>query len=78
MAGDPSSQRRHDAARDDAAAGANQGWAAVSSMIAGMAIWGFVGWLIDQWLNTGGIATAIGCVLGVTLGIYLVVKRLGA
>jgi F0F1-type ATP synthase assembly protein I len=47
-------------------------------MIAGMAIWGFLGWLIDQWLNTGGIATAIGCVLGVTLGIYLVVKRLGA
>jgi ATP synthase protein I len=73
MAGDQSSQRRH----EDAASGANVGWAAVSYLIAGMAIWGFVGWLVDRWLNTDGIATAIGCVLGIAGGIYLVVRKLG-
>jgi len=74
MAGDQSPQQR----RREEADGANMGWAAVSYLIAGMAIWGFVGWLVDRWLHTGGIATATGCVLGVTLGIYLMIKRLGA
>jgi ATP synthase protein I len=62
----------------DAAAGANAGWAALSYLIGGMAVWGFIGWLVDRWLHTHGIATAIGCVLGMVLGIYLVVKRFGA
>jgi ATP synthase protein I len=74
MAGEQSPLQR----RQEAADGANQGWAAVSYMIAGMAIWGFIGWVVDRWLHTGGIATAVGCVLGVALGIYLTVKRLGA
>ena len=39
---------------------ANTGWAAVSYLIAGIAVWGFVGWLVDQWLDLGGIATGIG------------------
>jgi F0F1-type ATP synthase assembly protein I len=43
-----------------------------------MAVWGFFGWLVDRWLDLGGIATAIGVVLGTAGGIYLVVKRLGA
>ena len=74
MADDHTPQQR----RRDEAAGAQTGWAAVSYLIAGMAVWGFIGWLVDQWLHTGGIATAIGCVFGVALGIYLVVKKLGA
>jgi F0F1-type ATP synthase assembly protein I len=74
MAGEQTPQRRH----DDAASGANLGWAAVSYLIAGMAFWGFTGWLIDRWLHTGGIATAIGCVVGMAGGIYLVVRKLGA
>jgi F0F1-type ATP synthase assembly protein I len=77
MAGDHSPRQRHDD-RDDAASGANVGWAAVSYLIAGMAFWGFIGWLIDRWQHTGGIATAIGCVLGMAGGIFLVVRRLGA
>jgi ATP synthase protein I len=74
MAGEQSSKRPD----DDAAAGVNAGWAAVSYLIAGMAFWGFVGWLIDQWLHTGKIAIAIGCVVGAAAGIYLVVRKLGA
>ncbi len=76
MAGDPSPQRPRD--DDEAAAGASQGWTAVSYLISGILVWGFIGWLVDRWLDLGGIATAIGAVLGAALGVYLVVRRLGA
>ena len=64
--------------KQSGSSGANEGWAAVGYLISGIAVWGFVGWLIDEWLNAGGIITATGCVLGAAGGIYLVVKRLGA
>ncbi|MGE5831000.1 MAG: hypothetical protein ACM30G_21950 [Micromonosporaceae bacterium] len=47
-------------------------------LIGGIAVWGFIGWLVDRWLDLGGIATAIGCVIGAAGGVYLTVKRLGA
>jgi ATP synthase protein I len=71
MAGDQPPKR-------DAAQGANVGWAVVGYLLAGMAVWGFVGWLIDRWLHLRGIATAVGVVLGAAGGIYLVVRKLGA
>jgi ATP synthase protein I len=58
--------------------GANQGWAAVAYLMGGIAVWGGVGWLVDRWVGTKGIFTAIGCVLGAVGGIYLVVRKLGA
>jgi hypothetical protein len=64
--------------RRDEASAANTGWAALGYLLAGMAVWGFVGWVVDRWLDLGGIATAIGVVAGTAGGIYLVVKRLGA
>ena len=76
MAGDQSPERRRD---DEKPAGnADQGWTAVSYLIGGMLVWGFIGWLVDQWLHTGGITTAIGVVVGAAGGVYLVVRRLGA
>ncbi len=75
MAGDQPPQKRP---RQQAASGADAGWAAVSYLIGGIAVWGFVGWLIDRWLHTGGIATAVGCVLGAAAGIYLMIRKLGA
>jgi ATP synthase protein I len=75
MTGDQSPQRPRD---DEPAVNANYGWTAVSYLIAGMLIYGFVGWLIDRWLHTGGIATAIGAVIGAAGGVYLIVRRLGA
>jgi ATP synthase protein I len=71
MAGDQSPRR-------DAARGANAGWAVVGYLLAGMAVWGLVGWLIDRWLHLGGKATAVGVVVGAVGGIYLVVRKLGA
>ena len=64
--------------RRDEAQGANTGWAALGYLLAGMAVWGFLGWLVDRWLNADGIATGIGVVIGAAGGIYLVVRRLGA
>ncbi|MDO3702230.1 AtpZ/AtpI family protein [Micromonospora sp. C28SCA-DRY-2] len=63
--------------RDDVPSGAGQGWTALAYLIAGMGVWGFIGWLVDQWLDTGGIALGIGAVLGMAGGIILVVRRLG-
>jgi len=57
--------------------GANTGWTAVGYLLGGIAVWGFVGWLVDRWLHSGGIAIAIGAVLGAAGGIYLVVRKLG-
>lgn len=56
--------------------GAGQGWVAIGYLITGIAVWGFIGWLVDRWLDTGGIAIGIGSVVGAAGGIYLIVRRL--
>jgi F0F1-type ATP synthase assembly protein I len=61
---------------DNTGYGAGQGWTVLSYLISGMLVWGFVGWLVDRWLHTGGIAIAVGSVVGAGLGIYLILKRL--
>jgi ATP synthase protein I len=76
MAGDPpSSNPRND---DDLAGGTNRGYQALSYLIGGILVWGFVGWLIDHYGHTGGIATAIGVVIGAAGGVYLLVRRMGS
>jgi F0F1-type ATP synthase assembly protein I len=57
---------------------AGQGWTALAYLIAGMLVWGLIGWLVDRWLDLGGVGTGIGVVLGAAGGIYLVIRRLGA
>jgi F0F1-type ATP synthase assembly protein I len=42
-----------------------------------MGVWGVVGWLVDRWLHTGGIAIAIGVIVGMAGGVYLIARRLG-
>ena len=54
------------------------GYVAISYLIGGMFVWGGIGWLVDQWLGTKGIATGIGAVVGGAAGVYLIVRRLGA
>ena len=46
-------------------------------LIGGILVWGFVGWLIDRYVHTGGIATAIGVVIGAAGGVYLLVRNMG-
>jgi ATP synthase protein I len=56
----------------------NGGYVAISYLIGGMVVWGGIGWLVDRWLGTEGIALGIGAVLGGAAGVYLIARRLGA
>jgi ATP synthase protein I len=75
MAGDPPTKRSEDPYGEPS--GAGQGWTALSYLIGGMAVWGFIGWLVDRWLHAGGVAIGLGVVVGAAGGIYLVIRRLG-
>ena len=56
--------------------GMDQGYRILSIMIAGLVVYGGLGWLLDRWLGTSWWLP-IGLVLGVALGVYLVVVRFG-
>src|SRR3712207_8590281 len=56
--------------------GAETGYAVIGTMISGLAVWGGAGWLIDRWLDTR-VFLPVGILLGITVAIYLVVKRYG-
>jgi ATP synthase protein I len=56
--------------------GGNEGWTVVGYLISGIVVWGGIGWLVDEWLDTR-IALPAGLIVGMAGGIYLVVKRFG-
>jgi len=49
-------------------------WHAVGYLVSGVAVYGFIGWLLDRWWNTG-FMVAIGILVGAGLGIYLTYRR---
>lgn len=52
------------------------GWAVMTTLVGGFAVWGGLGWLLDRWLETRFL-TPVGLILGMALGIYAVVARFG-
>lgn len=55
---------------------ADAAWSATSNLLAGILIWGGIGWLLSRW--TGVYAfIPIGVVLGAGLGAYLVYLKHG-
>lgn len=52
-------------------------WQAFSYLVAGVLMYGGLGWLADRWLGTSYLV-AVGILLGAGLGIYLVLKRFGS
>jgi F0F1-type ATP synthase assembly protein I len=57
--------------------GAETGYAVIGTLISGMAVWGGVGWLLDQWWDIR-VFFPVGVILGMAVAIYLVVARYGA
>jgi F0F1-type ATP synthase assembly protein I len=56
--------------------GASQGWAALGTLLAGICVWGGIGWLVDLWLGTTFVK-AIGVIVGAAASIYYVTIRFG-
>jgi len=56
--------------------GVDQGWAVLSTLISGFAVFGGIGWLLDQWWGTR-LMTPLGLLVGMSLGIYAVVMQFG-
>ena len=52
-------------------------WHAYGYLVAGVAFYGFLGWLVDRWLGTSFLVV-IGILLGAGLGIYATIKRFDA
>jgi F0F1-type ATP synthase assembly protein I len=57
--------------------GVETGWSVVSTLIAGIATIGFLGFLADRALGTEKVFTGIGFVVGALAGIYIVYMRYG-
>jgi ATP synthase protein I len=58
--------------------GANEGWAALSTLISGIAVWGAAGALLDWWLGIPKhIGLLVGMIVGIAASLYLVVKKFG-
>jgi ATP synthase protein I len=49
-------------------------WHAFGYVVAGVAFYGFLGWLADRWLDTTFLV-AVGILVGAALGIYMTAAR---
>lgn len=57
--------------------GRDQGMSILSYLIAGIGLYGGLGWLADHFLGTSFLM-AIGMVLGMSISIYAIIKRYGS
>lgn len=49
-------------------------WHAFGYVVAGVAFYGFLGWLADRWLGTAFLV-AVGILAGAALGIFMTARR---
>ncbi len=49
-------------------------WHAFGYLVAGVLVYGLLGWLVDRWLGTSFVVV-IGILLGVGLGLYMTYAR---
>ena len=57
--------------------GYGEAWSMIGTLLAGLAVWGGIGFLIDRLAGTHAVFLAIGLVLGAIGGVWLVVVRYG-
>lgn len=53
------------------------GWTVVSYLIAGMLLYGGLGWLISRWTGMPAVLLPIGMVVGLVIALVMVVLRYG-
>ena len=63
--------------RQDAWEGYGTAWSIIGTLLAGPAVWGGIGFLVDRIAGFHGLFLAIGLVVGAVGGVYLVVVRYG-
>ncbi len=57
--------------------GASAGLAISGTLLAAVAVYGLIGYLIDRLVGTPKVFTAIGMIVGAVLGTYLIYMRYG-
>ncbi|HEV3505270.1 MAG TPA: AtpZ/AtpI family protein [Actinomycetes bacterium] len=63
--------------REPPGRGADVVWSIIGTLVAGVLAWGFIGWLLDQWLGTSFLV-AVGIIIGMAGAMYLIIKRHGS
>ena len=62
--------------RSETSRGIDTGYRVLSYLIAGVLVWGGLGWLADYLLGTAFLLP-VGIVLGAALSVYMVIRRFG-
>jgi len=57
--------------------GADAAWQVTGLMMAGIAVWGGTGFLLDRWMGFDGLFLPIGMIIGAGTSIYLVYLKHG-
>ncbi len=52
-------------------------WSIIGTLLAGVLVWGGIGYLLDRWTGLSGLFTAIGAVVGAAGAFYLIYMRYG-
>jgi F0F1-type ATP synthase assembly protein I len=52
-------------------------WSIIGTLVAGVLVWGGIGWLVDRWLGTDSVFLVIGLLVGFASSMYLVFVRYG-
>jgi F0F1-type ATP synthase assembly protein I len=63
--------------RKDAWEGYGTAWSIIGTLVAGLAVWGGIGFLVDRLAGFHAVFLSIGLVIGAVGGAYLVVVRYG-
>ena len=72
--GPPMAGRRD---QQDAWEGYGTAWSIIGTLVAGLAVWGGIGFLVDRLAGFHALFLSIGLVIGAVGGTYLVVVRYG-
>jgi F0F1-type ATP synthase assembly protein I len=63
--------------RQDAWSGMGAAWAIITTLLAGILVWGGLGYVLDRQIGTSPVFLLIGMLLGGGVAIYVVIKRYG-